>query len=257
MNEPALAKLQERLGIVVADVGRLERALTHRSATIDHPLDSNERMEFLGDSIVGLIVCEALYERFPFYSEGELAKSKAYVVSETALAGAALTMGLEEFLLLSNSEAATGGRRRRSILADAFEALIAAIYLDCGISVARRVVLSALEEALLTAATEQHRRDYKSALQEVTQARNRRTPAYRILLETGQEHDKTFVAEAVLDGEPIGRGSGKSKKEAEQAAAYDALTKLPRDFAAAVPDNEPSPESRGPSGTWICKNGVQ
>lgn len=242
MDQSALAKLQERLGIVVMDVARLERALTHRSATIDHPLDSNERMEFLGDSIVGLIVCEALYERFPSYSEGDLAKSKAYVVSETALADAALIMGLEEFLLLSDSEAATGGRRRRSILADAFEALIAAIYLDCGIEVARRVVLSALEDALRTAATEQHRRDYKSALQEVTQARNRRTPAYHILLETGQEHDKTFVAEALLDGEPIGRGNGKSKKEAEQAAAHDALANLPHDFAnalaAEVPDNK-------------------
>jgi ribonuclease-3 len=242
MNEAALAKLQERLGIATTDLARLERALTHRSATIDHPLDSNERMEFLGDSIVGLIVCEALYERFPAYSEGDLAKSKAYVVSEAALADAALNMGIEEFLRLSDSEAATGGRRRRSILADAFEALIAAIYLDCGIEVARRVVLTALDEALRTAATEQHRRDYKSALQEVTQARSRRAPLYRILAEEGQEHDKTFLAQALLDGVPIGQGSGKTKKEAEQAAARDALENLVQDFtnevAAEVTDNK-------------------
>src|SRR5579871_558350 len=133
MDDAALAKLQERLGVAFTDLARLERALTHRSVTIDSPLDSNERMEFLGDSIVGLIICEALYLRFPAYSEGDLAKSKAYVVSESALADAALAMGIEEFLRLSDSEAATGGRRRRSILADAFEALIAAIYLDCGI----------------------------------------------------------------------------------------------------------------------------
>jgi ribonuclease-3 len=230
MDEPALAKLQERLNVCFADVVQLQRALTHRSAATDTPLDSNERMEFLGDSIVGLIVSEALYHRFPAYSEGDLAKSKAYIVSEAALADAALTMGLEEFLLVSDSEAATGGRRRRSILADAFEALIAAIYLDCGIEAARRIVLLTLEEALRTAATEQHRRDYKSALQERTQARNRQTPGYRIRCETGQEHDKTFTAEAMLDGVVIGHGSGKSKKEAEQAAAHNALTYLPLDL---------------------------
>jgi ribonuclease-3 len=246
MDDAVLAKLQERLDIRFTDIVRLERALTHRSAATETPLESNERMEFLGDSVVGLVVCETLYERYPAYSEGDLAKSKAYVVSEAALADAALAMGLEEFLVLSESEAATGGRRRRSILADAFEALIAAVYLDCGIEVARRVVLRGLEDALRTAATEQHRRDYKSALQERTQAQNRQIPAYHILCVTGQEHDKTFTAEALLDGVVIGQGMGKSKKEAEQAAARDALTKLPQ-------DSTPTPITEVPQ----SKNGVQ
>ncbi len=242
----ALAKLQEQLGVRFTDVCRLERALTHRSAATENPLLSNERLEFLGDSVVGLVISETLYTRFPDYSEGNLAKSKAYIVSETTLADAALDMGLEDFLLLSSGESATGGRKRRSILADAFEALIAAIYLDCGLEEARRVVHLALEEAILTASTDQHRRDYKSALQERTQARHRRTPAYRILTETGQEHDKTFTAEAMLGDTVIGQGSGKSKKEAEQAAARDALENLPPDLA---PD--PTPE------ITETENGVQ
>jgi ribonuclease-3 len=237
MDETALAKLQERLGVQFTDVCRLEHALTHRSAATTNPLHSNERLEFLGDSVVGLVVSETLYTRFPEYSEGNLAKSKAYIVSEPTLADAALEMGLEDFLLLSTGESATGGRRRRSILADAFEALIAAIYLDCGLENARRVVHLALEEAILTAATDQHRRDYKSALQERTQARYRRTPAYRILAEIGQEHDKTFTAEALLDDTVIGQGSGKSKKEAEQAAAQDALENMPADLVS-IPAHE-------------------
>ena len=134
-----LRELQERLGVNFKDFTRLRRALTHRSASGDEPLDSNERLEFLGDSVVGMVISENLFRLFPRFSEGDLAKSKAYVVSETALADAAQAMGLEEFMVMSAGEAASGGRRRRSILADAFEAVVAAIYLDCGIVAARRV----------------------------------------------------------------------------------------------------------------------
>jgi len=234
MDNASLLELQDRLGVSFRDLSRLEEALTHRSAAAESHQTSNERLEFLGDSIVGLVVTEALFIRFPGYSEGDLAKSKAYIVSEAALSLAALNMGLEEFLVLSLSEAARGGRRLRSILADAFEALVAAVYLECGLHDARSFVLRSLEEALRTAATEQHRRDYKSALQERTQARNRQTPCYRIQIESGEEHDKTFTAEALLGGAVIGQGMGKSKKEAEQSAARNALEKLPGGFSSTL-----------------------
>lgn len=226
-------KFQERLGVKFKDFTRLRHALTHRSASGDNHLDSNERLEFLGDSVVGLVICENLFGLFPDFSEGDLAKSKAYVVSETALADAAQAMGLEEFMVMSSGEAASGGRRRRSILADAFEAVVAAIYLDCGIVSARRMVRQALKSAIQDVATDQHRRDYKSSLQERTQAQLRLTPIYRTVDEVGHEHDKTFVAQAVVGETIIGEGQGKSKKEAEQAAAFHALDNLPRLFPPA------------------------
>lgn len=223
MDQERLSQLETRLGVRFKDSARFVRALTHRSAAAENAQESNERMEFLGDSVVGLVISEYLFDRFPGYSEGNLAKSKAYIVSETALADAAQKMGLEEFVEMSSGEAASGGRRRRSILADAFEALVAAVYLDCGIRSARRLVRTALKEAIATAIVDEHRRDYKSALQERTQAQFRLTPYYRIAQEQGMEHDKTFQAQALLAEEVIGEGEGKSKKEAEQAAALDAL----------------------------------
>src|SRR5690349_3557159 len=173
MDEVGLEKLQARLGVRFKNVRSLQRALTHRSAATDNPLDSNERLEFLGDSVVGVVVSENLFRLYPRYSEGDLAKTKAYVVSEGALADAAQAMGLEEFVQMSPGEAASGGRRRRSILADAFEAVIAAVYLDRGIVAARRIVKKALLGAIEEAAADRHRRDYKSSLQEETQARTR------------------------------------------------------------------------------------
>lgn len=223
------------------DISYLKRALTHRSAAAENSLESNERLEFLGDSVVGLVVCENLFRLYPDYSEGDLAKSKAYIVSEPALAEAAQNLGLEEWVQMSTGEAATGGRRRRSILADAFEALVAAIYLDRGIQQARRVVRSALEEAIRMVATDEHRRDYKSALQEQTQARTRKAPSYHILSEQGRDHDKTFLVEARIGDHILGQGTGKSKKEAEQSAAQNALENLPRFFP------EPSEPAVSPS----------
>ncbi len=148
MDEDGLDKLQARLGVRFKDLALLQRALTHRSAAADNPLGSNERLEFLGDSVVGLVVSENLIKLFPDYSEGDLAKSKAYIVSEPALANAAAELGLEEFVVMSAGEAASGGRRRRSLLADAFEAVIAAVYLDRGIRAARRIVRDSLMPAI-------------------------------------------------------------------------------------------------------------
>ena len=226
MNEESLKALESRLGIRFKDRTTFLQALTHRSAATEGGLSSNERLEFLGDAVVGLVVGEYLYEKFPGYSEGNLAKSKSYIVSEAALADAAQTLGLDEFIRVSTGEASSGGRRRRSILADAFEALIAAVYLDSGIRSARRIIRTTLQDAIKASCTDEHRRDYKSALQERTQAKTRLTPIYNIIREDGQDHDKTFLAQAVIGENVLGEGSGKSKKEAEQAAALDALEKL-------------------------------
>lgn len=249
MDEESLKKLESRLGIKFKDRQRFLQALTHRSAATESGLSSNERLEFLGDAVVGLVVGEYLFEKFPGYSEGSLAKSKSYIVSETALAEAAQALGLDEFVRVSSGEASTGGRRRRSILADAFEALVAAVYLDSGIRSARRVIRETLKEVIRSSATDEHRRDYKSALQERTQARERITPIYTILSEDGRDHDKTFVAQAVIGSTVIGEGSGKSKKEAEQAAAFDALRSYGANEADPVPAKvcspDPAPEADG------------
>lgn len=226
MDDSSLDNLQARLGVSFKDTTYLRHALTHRSAAAENALESNERLEFLGDSVVGLVISENLYRLFPQYSEGDLAKSKAYIVSETALAEAAQDLGLEEFVVMSASEAATGGRRRRSILADAFEAMVAAIYLDCGIVAARRVVKKALKPAIAAVVSDQHHRDYKSSLQEYSQGRMRVAPQYKIVDEEGREHEKVFVAQALIAEEVVGKGKGHSKKEAEQAAAQDALLRL-------------------------------
>jgi ribonuclease-3 len=223
MNEESLKALESRLELRFKDRSILLQALTHRSAAAEGGLSSNERLEFLGDAVVGLVIGEYLYEKYPGYSEGNLAKSKSYIVSETTLAEAAQSLGLDQFVRISAGEDSSGGRKRRSILADAFEALIAAVYLDSGIRSARRVIRKALKDSIKASATDEHRRDFKSALQERTQAKSRLTPVYHIVREEGQDHDKTFVAQAVLDGTVLGEGSGKSKKEAEQAAALDAL----------------------------------
>jgi ribonuclease III len=223
-----LQALQERLGVRFRDEAHLLRALRHRSAAlaVEEPRESNERMEFLGDSIVGVVVCDFLYTRFPEASEGDLAKAKAYLVSEPTLAEAGRELRLDEAVELSASEALSGGRMRRSILADTFEAIVAAVYLDQGIRQARRLVRAALREPMRRAMQGNALRDFKSALQERTQAQRRKTPHYKIADTSGAEHDKTFLAQAMLGTKVLGEGRGKSKKEAEQAAARDALEKM-------------------------------
>jgi ribonuclease III len=215
----------------------LQQALRHRSVCMDSPRDSNERLEFLGDSIVGLVVCEYLCAIFPLRSEGDLAKAKAYLVSEPILAEAGHDLGLDEAVQLSDSESTAGGRRRRSIISDTFEAIVAAVFLDRGLPAARRLVRSALKPAMARVATDEYQRDFKSQLQEKTQADCRKTPHYVILNETGADHDKTFVAQAIIGRKVIGEGTGKSKKEAEQAAALAALEQM-RAASAERPDTQ-------------------
>lgn len=217
-------KLARRLKIKKADQPLLQLALTHKSylgEVSNHA--SNERLEFLGDSVLGLVVAEHLFSKFTDKQEGELAKAKAVTVSEPILAEAARKAGLAPALLLSAGEDTSGGRNRSSILADAFEAVVAAVYLIGGLDAARRLVLKSLGPLLDDIEREEHHRNYKSILQEISQSRYKRAPMYVVVSETGADHDKTFVVEAQLDGVPLGRGTGKSKKQAEQSAAFEAL----------------------------------
>lgn len=218
--------MARKLGINIKDLELLEQSLTHRSylgEATDTP--SNERMEFLGDSVLGVIVSEYLYATYSDRAEGELAKAKAVAVSEPILADSAKRLGIDKMILMSVGEEASGGRARLSILADTFEALVAIIYLDAGLEAAREFCLRALEPILIDIEREKHIRDYKSLLQELTQGTHKKAPKYVVINEEGADHDKTFVVEARLDGDILGTGTGKSKKQAEQAAALQALEK--------------------------------
>jgi ribonuclease-3 len=215
--------------VQIRDAGLLALALRHRSAGGDSVSESYERLEFFGDSILGMVVAEYLYEHFPIWDQGTLSKAKATVVQEAPLAEAALRLKLDRFIEVASSERLPGGSIRPSILADVFEAIVGALYLEQGMAVTRWFVLEHLHPYL-----EQVTRgeigvgDYKSRLQEVAQAKWRRTPSYQISNEHGYAHEKTFVIEVTLEGEVMGTGSGRSKKEAEQAAARDALELIDR-----------------------------
>jgi ribonuclease-3 len=220
----ALQRIARKLQVDIRDYSLLQQALTHRSFLGESAeAMSNERLEFLGDSVLGIVVAEYLYSKFPERAEGDLAKAKAVAVSEPVLAESAKALGLADMILMSTGEEASGGRKRLSILADAFEALVATIYLDCGLEAARQFVLRALESILLDIERKEHNRDYKTLLQEHTQGLYKKAPSYVVVNESGADHDKTFTIEARLDEEVLGRGEGKSKKQAEQAAALQAL----------------------------------
>jgi ribonuclease-3 len=199
-------------------------AMTHRSAAANPVEDSYERLEFFGDSVLGLVIAQYLYEHHPDWDQGKLSKAKSSVVQENPLAETALRLGLEEHLILSASEEATGGRTRPAILADVFEACIGAIYLESGLEVARWFVLEQLHGYLnYVSEGDVNPYDFKSKLQEFAQAVWKRTPIYRIVEETGYSHERRFVVQVLFDHEVMGEGSGRSKKEAEQSAAKAAL----------------------------------
>lgn len=204
----------------------IEQALTHRSALAEGAPVSNERLELLGDAVLGLIVTEALYHLFPQHPEGVLSRARALVVSRRALAQVAKQLGVDRMIRLSAGEEAHGGRQRSSILADAMEAIIAAIYLQCGMDEARRFVLRVLGAVIRKSPDSARAHDYKSRLQEKTHALLKQTPQYVVISETGADHDKTFCVQVRLGEVVLGTGTGKSKKEAEQSAAREALTKL-------------------------------
>lgn len=222
--------LEARIGYRFRDRGLLEHALTHRSRAAEDAsggVADNESLEFLGDAVLGFVIADALFRRFPGYTEGQKSKIKAAVVSMQALARQAEQLQLGDHLILGRGEEKTGGRYKQALLADAYEALIAAIYLDGGLDAAASFLRRELEDAI-----EQAQRpdfvgqDYKSALQERLQSAGRPLPEYRIAGETGPDHRKLFHVHVVVSGEILASATGRAKKEAEQEAARLALARL-------------------------------
>ena len=205
----------------------LEKALTHSSYCREHGVesrDSNERLEFLGDAFFDAVISEELYQRLEKVDEGKLTKTRALIVCEKSLASVALRLGVGNFLNLGKGEEHSGGRKRESILADALEAIVAAIYLDGGFEAMRQFVAREFASAIEDALEGKLFADYKTQVQEVLQKRGKNTKIrYVTDREEGPDHDKTFYVHLVCDGETMGRGSGKTKKEAEQNAARETL----------------------------------
>ena len=217
-----LGKLQQRIGYPFRQLGLLEEALTHRS----YGRPDNERLEFLGDSVIELVVSQLLFETFPKLREGELSKMRSSLVKEESLAEVARGIELGRHLKLGKGEEATGGREKASILAGALEAVVAAVYIDGGFEEAFRVVEGLFRERIKQMEEAWRDRDYKTQLQEYTQARFKEVPRYTVVAERGPEHSKTFEVVVLVGGRIWGRGSGRSKKEAEQRAAEEALRRL-------------------------------
>lgn len=216
----------ERTGIAFADLDLLNKALTHSSYANERKNSTeqhNQRLEFLGDAVLDLVVAEYLYRSFTSMPEGEMTKLRARLVCESMLASCAIKLSLGENLLLGKGEAASGGRKRPSILADAFEAVIGAAYIDGGYKSAEKFVLTALEDELTMISSGEQGNDYKTLLQELVQRDEALPIAYKILSEDGPDHNKTFKVAVSIDNRQRGVGRGKSKKEAEQMAARQAI----------------------------------
>lgn len=225
----ALQRLCTILDIHFNNIALLHQALTHTSFANEAKaaaMQHNERLEFLGDAILDLIISDYLYKRFPNLPEGELTKARAVIVCEPSLAQRAAQLGVGDYLLLGKGESLSGGRTRASILADSFEAILGAIYLDNGIAVATNFVLSQLRTQLDLVERGQYVRDYKTLLQEVIQKDTANTLHYEVVSEQGPDHDKSFEVVVLVNDKTLGRGLGKSKKEAEQSAAHRALVQL-------------------------------
>ncbi len=258
-REPVVDELQGKLGVPVVNHDVALAALTHKSFVNEHrgeALQDNERLEFLGDAVIDLAVSHRLMERFPGAREGELSKIRAAVVDEAGLARIARELDLGALLRLGRGEELTGGREKSSLLADAMEAVVAALYLGGGLAPVLALIDRFLGEAFARAAAGTLDRDYKTQLQELAQSRLRVSPRYRVIAEHGPDHSKVFDVELELKGEVIGRGAGRSKKDAEQAAAklaLEAMNERPAEAKAAVeaaavglapacPEAAPAPE---------------
>lgn len=253
MSDLARRTLQDQLGYTFADPDVLLRALTHRSYANERGsgVGHNERLEFLGDSVLSLCVSHLLVERFPDHAEGQLSRLRASMVSTPALAEVARALNLGECLRLGRGEELSGGREKASLLADVYEALLAAMYLEGGLELAFRAVrahFSVHFDAMARGPVDTS--DAKTQLQERVQAERRVTPRYRVVATSGPEHDKVFETEILVEGEVLGRGQGRNKKEAEQRAAQAALLRLqqpPPEPAPEAPVEVPPPEPPPPT----------
>jgi len=222
----ALAGL-EALGVPSERGPLYELALTHRSFAFEHSdtLEHNERLEFLGDAVLGVVVTDLIFRRFPELAEGDMARLRAAVVNTAALADLARSVGLGDHILLGKGEETSGGRDKPSLLADTFEAVIGAVYMEQGIRAITEILTPLFDRALDSAVSTDVIYDAKTALQEVAVRVAGEVPTYRVA-SSGPDHDKRFVAHVYVGGEPSGTGTGRSKKEAEQHAARAALDRL-------------------------------
>ncbi|RFU63239.1 ribonuclease III [Peribacillus saganii] len=228
IKETKFKEFQEKIGFAFHDENLLRQAFTHSSYVNEHrrkPYEDNERLEFLGDAVLELTISKFLYKKYPMMSEGELTKLRASIVCEPSLVEFAHDMSFGELVLLGKGEEMTGGRERPALLADVFEAFIGALYLDLGleavVSFLERVVFPKINEGAFS-----HMMDYKSQLQELIQRDGSGIVEYKILQETGPAHNREFQSRVSLNGQELGTGTGRSKKEAEQRAAQKALQAL-------------------------------
>ena len=228
-----LSALQKTLGVSFNDLSLLEQALVHSSYINENPglaPASNERLEFLGDAVLGLIVAERLYQDFPDADEGEMTRLRAALIRRDTLARIARAIGLGDYLYMGKGEEASGGRRKPANLARVLEAVIAAIFLDQGSAITRDFILRLLNPELQKAVSQGAGVDHKSRLQELIQAREQQIPVYRVVEEIGPAHDKWFTVEVMVGDTVLGKGSGKGKKAAEIEAARSALKQLATNF---------------------------
>lgn len=231
---PPLAEIQQRIAYQFSNTELLERALTHRSYSNENRVPyHNERMEFLGDAVLNLVVSEYLMKTCPGATEGDLSRFRAAVVSEPALAVIARDIGLGSYILLGRGEEQTGGRDKGSLLANCLEALIASIYLDTGKESAYAFVIRFFENIIKKTCSSRGTLDHKTELQELCQERLKQLPEYKVVSESGPDHQKQFEVEVWVKGQVSGRGIGRSKKEAEQRAAKDAIARLTEDVTSS------------------------
>jgi len=228
-----LATLSEMLKISFHDRSLLEQAMVHSSYLNENPgyaPFSNERLEFLGDAILDFIVAEKLYQDYPELTEGEMTRLRSILVRRDTLARIARNIELGDYLYLGKGEEASGGRHKPANLAGALEAMIAAVFLDQGLTIAKELILRLFDDELKKVIMSGTEVDYKSRLQELIQSQYQLTPSYRLIEATGPDHDKRFIVEVMVGDIVLGRGSGKSKKLAEAEAARSALEQLPANF---------------------------
>lgn len=228
-NPLNLNLLQKTIQIKFKNQLILQQAMTHKSYANENRNKSardNERLEFLGDAVLNLVISDTIFKMYRDYPEGELAKTRAVVVSAPTLARTAKKIDLGKYLYLGKGEAMTGGRNRDSILADALEALIGAIYLDCGLAEVTDFIKKYLFDEIQLVESGEHIQDYKTILQEEIQKRSNTRPLYSVVNEEGPDHDKLFTVQVKYKSSVIGTGTGKNKKEAQQKAAANAITKL-------------------------------
>jgi len=224
-----LSILQNIIHVKFKEKSLLNRALIHRSYVNESSTDKikdNERLEYLGDSVLGLIVNEYLFRRFEDYPEGDLAKIKSAVVSEATLAKVARDINLGNYLLMGKGEELSGGRDRASILANSFEALIGAVYLDSGLRECRKFILALLKKDIERIDRMTYLRDPKTTLQEYVQKKYKERPVYEVIEERGPDHKKEFIVRLLIKGNEVSRGTGSSKRKAEMMAAEHILKKI-------------------------------